>query len=160
MATLTYYDCQFHIGQEIYLSDSYFGTLQGVDRSGDGELILYNGNFVFKVPILPSMKFLLRPFDSLLDEELLFIGKIIDDTVKWTIERTTETSEFNGVIMRGSTAIDYLKISFDTETISTYIGNQFFRLHSSVEKYINKYLLLMGFDVFELEEKELAFYEI
>jgi len=89
----------------------------------------------------------------------LFIASIFDNSVKWVIERTPKEAEFNGALLKGSSHIDYLKISFDTETISSLIGKEFFRLHSSVEKLIFKYLLLRGFDIYELESENLAFYE-
>jgi hypothetical protein len=159
MRTLTYYDCQFHIGQDIYINKIYFGTVLGVDRRSEGRLLLYNGTFNFDCPLLPTMQFKLRPFESLTDEEMLFIANIFDNSVKWTIERTPKEAEFNGSLLKGSSHIDYLKISFDTETISSLIGKEFFRLHSSVEKLVFKYLLLRGFDVYDLESENLAFYE-
>lgn len=158
MRKLTYYDCQFHLGQDIYLNKIYFGTLLGIDRRGEGRLMLYNGTFNFECPILPNMQFKLRPFENLSDEELIFIGKIFDNSVEWTVERTKNDAEFNGALLRGSSNIDYLKVSFDTETISSFMGNQFFRLHSTIEKMIYKYLLIRGFDVYELESENLAFY--
>lgn len=155
---LTYFDCQFHIGQAIYLNEIYFGVLTGVERFGEGKLSLDNGDFQFQCPILPNMRFKLRPFESLTDEELIFIANIFDNSVKWTVERTSENMEFNGAILKGSSNIDYLKVSFDTETFSSFINNSFYRLHGSIEKLIYKFLLLKGFDIYELEQKNLAFY--
>jgi len=155
---LTYFDCQFHIGHDIYLGDVYFGTILGVDRRNDGRLLLDNGDFPFEVPLLPTMKLKLRPFDSITDDELKMVGKIFDNSIEWTVERTPANSEFVGALLKGSTKLDYLKVSFDTESISSFYNDNFYRLHSSIEKFIQKFLLIKGFDVFELEQRGLAFY--
>jgi hypothetical protein len=105
MRALTYYDCQFHIGHDIYINKIYFGTVLGLERRGEGRLLLYNGAFNFDCPILPTMQFKLRPFENLTDEEMLFIANIFDNSVKWVIERTPKEAEFNGALLKGGSHI-------------------------------------------------------